>query len=389
MRAAVLGVAILIVILPSWGLASGSLGSSPTVLGPSGHVRSEIASASFNVGSNSITFADYSMYNGKFLSEAAKRDLLGSVPAGGLSLCSSAEAGGGGLVRDRVGFTVRVRAGESLTLPKDVLDLVLLGNETGRTYDLEGAEGEALAVGELGISCSKGLTWLGRDITLGGAVKMLKGLAYGGIVQADGSLHSGDRLIDGDGRIALRTARGGIGYAIDMGVAHKTHSDMVISIYITDLASLVRWNSGCREEINTFLFDNVSLGTEDPDSLIKTDNLSREIPGFTSHLAPRLDLAVATCWHGYDLAATYRQALRSGALASDKPAFSVAGARDLTSWAALGCSVGWDGMTGMTEGLSVSLGKRTRFELGASVSPSPLRSSLKGLSLDLSLYRVL
>jgi hypothetical protein len=377
-----------LVLIPQVSVAFGSDDAPPLL---AGREISEIEyfSLGLNLGSNGFSLGDYGMYNGRFLTDSHKRDIVGSVPDGGLSIFSTAEAQGGGAVIGELVLTMAVRAGENARMPRDVLELVLFGNETGKTYRLDDATGDAVALAEMGAFYSWQVASLGENTALGGGIRVIKGLAYGGITQARGSLHSGETSISGDGRIELRTARGGMGYGMDLGLRHRTHNHIDIYVYVRNVFSTVRWNRGCREEVNTFLFDNVILGGDDPDSLIESANESRDIAAFTTRMVPQLHLAVARPVSGMDLALIYKQGLGNGALVTSEPEFTLRARRRVRSWLEVEGALGWDGRTGMKEGLLARLGRRTRLVLGIGVSQAPWPSSLKQLSLDLGVTRLL
>jgi hypothetical protein len=373
---------------PALLAAAGMHAGLPPVAGQK-DTEVEFFSLGLVFGNNGFSLGDYGMYNGSFLTQGQKRDIVSSVPDGGLGIFSAAEARGGGVSIGNVAISMTFRAGENVNFPKDVLDLVLFGNETGRTYHLDDTAGEALASAEMGAFYSRRVPALGDHTSIGGGVRVIKGFAYGGITSAHGSLHSGETGISGDGRIELRTARGGTGYALDLGFHHRTHTDITIYTYVRDAFSTIRWTKGCREDVNTFLFDNVVLGGDDPDSLITSANESHDIAAFTTRQVPQLHLAVAKPWSGTDFGFVYRQGLGNGAFTSSKPEFTLWAARSVRSWLEIDGSIGWDGRTGMKEGLLARLGKRTRFVIGIGVSPAPWPSSLKQLSLDVGVTRLL
>ena len=388
MNGLVTAVIVMVVLLLPATIVAGGLEARLPNPAPYGRPEACIFSLGLVLGSNSVSLSDYGIYNGSFLSESQKRDLVGSVPDGGLSLFSSAEASGGGVVLGDVEIRVGLRAGENANLPREVLELVLFGNEVGRTYRLDGTSGEALVTAEIGAFYSQHVPALGPGAVIGG-LRVLKGLAYGGVNQARGSLYSGAGGIDGNGRIELRTAKGGTGYALDLGFQYRTHSDITICTYIENALSMLRWNKGCRREVNTFLFDNVVLGSDDPDSLIKSANESHDIGSFTTRCVPNLYLVIAHPWSGTDYELAYKQGLGNGALASSKPELVMRAARNFKSWMELEASLGWSGRTGITEGMQARLGKRTKLVIGIRVSPAPWPSSLKGLSLDFGVTRLL
>jgi hypothetical protein len=380
--------AVLVIAAPG-ALALGGLGRSPVLAGSSGEAEVDLFSMGFDVGSNGPSWGDYALYNGEFLSDQDKRDLLGSVPGSGLRVLSFANLGGGSTIFGRTGIAVRARAGENARMPKDVLDLMLMGNEVGRTYHLDNTAGEALALLEAEIFYSREVGWLGGGTFVGGAAKYLHGMAYGGITEACGSLYSGADELTGDGRVVVRTARGGKGYSFDLGATHLLYSDIAISLYVVDAFSSISWDRGCREEINTFLLDDVVLGSEDPDSLVTAESESRPIGAFSTGLKPQLRIALSKSRGRNNFGLAYRQGLGDGALTSGHPEILVWAGRDLSDWFGLEGCLGWDGIAGVREGFQLRLGSQTRFRLGLGFAPSPLPSSMKRMVFDLAVTRVL
>jgi hypothetical protein len=349
----------------------------------------ELFSLDLDLGSNGWGPGDYSLYGGRFLSEGDKQELLGSIPESGYRVVAGVEAGGGATIANGIGLRVGGRAGENVNIPRDVLDLLLMGNEVDRTYDLRDTGGEVAALAEASIFYSRRISLLGGETCIGGAVKLVKGLAYGGVAEAGGTLYSGADELSGDGRIVLRTSMGGMGYGADFGVCHRTGSDFTFSIYVQDVLSSITWTDRCEEEINTFLFENVVLGGEDPDSLITSESESRTLDSFRTRLSPKVMIGVNKTWAGTDIGATYRQGLGSGPFHHGKPEALVWGGRRITGWFEFQACIGYDGIAGIKEGVRLEFGGRTRLAVGAGFAPSPVPSSVRHASLNLALVRTL
>ena len=105
----------------------------------------QLLSVDAGLGNNSFRGTQYNRYTGAFLDEAAKQDILGSIPRSGLRLDGNARVDATALTFGTFGFAVSGRAGASGTVPKDLFDLVLRGNELDRIYSAVTLGGEAIA----------------------------------------------------------------------------------------------------------------------------------------------------------------------------------------------------------------------------------------------------
>jgi len=359
---------------------------NPALYSVRGASRVDFFSVRAGAGNNAFSMDDYSLYNGKFITEGDKQEILGSVPESGLSTRAQAYAGAGAALQGRFYVAGGGRAGENSTIPDDILDLALYGNEVGRTYCMDGASGEAMAVADLSLAYSMPLSLRGREFFAGARVHYLKGLAYGGVVSAGGSLYTGEESLTGEGEMVVRTAEGGSGYSLDLGLAHRTYSHIIISAYILNAVSGIRWSDGCKEEINSVIAQNVSFGDSDLDSLIDDYHETRELAGFSTSIAPVLGLGLEKNTRWTYLSILYTQGLRQGAFTSGEPRLSVTGAWDSVWIMDLRVGLAYESGFGLDERIEIGFGRSPRFEIGAGFAPIPYASSMKqfGLTLGMS-----
>lgn len=351
--------------------------------------RVDFLSAGASAGNNAFSLGDYSLYNGSFLTDADKACILESVPESGLDTRAYAHAGMGALIKKRIYVAGCGRAGETSTMPRDVLDLALYGNELGRTYSLDGASGEAMAVADMSLAYSAPLSLSGREFFVGARLHLIKGLAYGGVVRAGGLIHTDEAGLSGEGEIVTRTARGGSGYALDIGISRHIYTHIIIHAYILNAVSSITWTQGCKQEVNTFLAENVAFGETDLDSLVTDFHESRDVGRFTTGLAPIIGIGMEKSTRWAYLTVLYSQGFRSGAFTSGRPRISVEGAWQSVWFMDIGVGLAYESGFGLAESVRTGLGESLRVELGAGFSPLPYGSSMKQLGFTMGLsYRL-
>lgn len=362
---------------------------NPALYGVRGASRVDIFSINASAGNNAFSMGDYSLYNGKFITEGDKEEILGSVPESGLDTRACAYAGAGAALGGRFYVAGGGRAGENSTVPEDILDLALYGNEVGRTFCMDGASGEAMAVADISLAYSMPLSLRGREFFAGARLHYLKGLAYGGVVRAGGSLYTGEASLTGEGEMVVRTAEGGSGYSLDIGLAQRTYSHIIISAYMLNIMSGMNWTDACREEVNGIIARNVSFGDSDPDSLIDDYHETRDLAGFSTRIAPVFGLGIEKNTRWTYLSVLYTQGLRQGAFTSGKPRLAVTGAWDSVYIMDLRVCLAYEADFGLGERVEIGFGRSPRFEIGAGFAPLPYASSLKqfGLTVGMS-YRL-
>jgi hypothetical protein len=359
---------------------------NPALYSVRGAGRVDLLSLSAGAGNNAFSVGDYSLYNGSFITEADKDDILASVPESGLDTRTHAYAGAGAAIGGGFYIAAGARAGQNSTMPRDVLDLALRGNEIARTYCMDNASGEAMAVADISLAYSTPVSLTGRYFFVGARLHYLKGLAYGGVLGASGCLTTEEESLSGEGELVMRTSQGGSGYSLDIGVSHRTYSHIIISAYMLNAVSAMHWNERCKEEVNGVVAENVSFGTSDLDSLIDDYHETHDLEGFTTNLAPVLGLGFEKNTHWTYLSVLYTQGFRQGAFATGRPRLAVTGSWESVWIVDLRLGLAYESGFGFDERVQIGIGQSPRFEIGAGFAPLPYASSMKqfGLSLGMS-----
>jgi hypothetical protein len=362
---------------------------NPALYGLRGAHRVDLLSVEAGAGNNAFSIGDYALYNGSFLTTADKDEILGAVPGSGLDIRAYAYAGAGAAIGGRFYIAAGGRAGQNSTVPRDLLDLVLYGNEVGRTYSMDGTSGEAMAVGDISLACSVPVGLYGREFFAGARIHYLEGLAYGGVARAGGALRTDEESLSGEGEVVTRTAEGGAGYALDLGLAHRTYSHIIISLYVLNAMSGLRWREVCREEVNSVIARNVSFGASDLDSLVEDYHETRDLAGFSTSPSPILGLGLEKAVGGTYVSALYTQGFRQGAFTSSRPRLCLAGVWESVWVMDVQAGFAYEWGFGLDETVRIGLGHSPRFEVGAGFAPLPFASSIKHLSVSLGMsYRL-
>jgi hypothetical protein len=366
----------------------GSLDPNPALVGFSGESRVDFISLRASAGNNSFSIGEYSLYNGKFLTGADKARIMGSVPESGLDTRAHVSVGGGASWNRGIRLVGWLRAGQVSRMPRDVLDLALFGNEPGRTYDLNGASGEAMGLAGMSIAYAGAVGFSGREVFLGAGLNLLKGLAYDGVVRAEGFIHTGEEGITSAGELVTRTSEGGTGYSLDIGLACISYYDITISTYVLNVASAMHWTSGCVEETNRLIIDSASLGSSDPDSLIEDFYERKTLESFESSISPIAGIRLERDMGWALVSLGYSQGLGPDAFTSGNPRVAASGTWASVRLVDLRADVAYEAGFGLEESVEVGFGRRPRLEFGAGFSPLPYASSIRQVAVSLGLsYR--
>lgn len=300
---------------------------NPANLGLSDHHRFSVNLVSFGVGAGNNSFSKslYDLYNGTFLDENDKRDILDRVPEKGLGVDSEAEVQVLGLAYKYVALTQTGVIASDLTLAKDFLDLTLFGNELDRRYSFEGSEGQAWAVSSFGLSAGIPVSLSPfREFAVGLSAKYLLGFAYAEVIEARGFLlTTWEKGIETEGGTTLRTAMGGSGVAFDVGVAGTLNERWSVSLSLLNPISTITWSKDAEEQRYAYSQKKDSLFAQDfdeeSDSLFETTDEVKSIGSFGSKLPAELRAGAAYTTKKLIVAFDYTQGFTDGPGVSTTP----------------------------------------------------------------------
>ncbi|MCX6829123.1 MAG: hypothetical protein NT002_07535 [candidate division Zixibacteria bacterium] len=308
------------------GLAKGVYAPlyNPANIGLSGYRQAglELAGIGAEISNNSFTLSDYNSYTGAILTENDKSTILGKIPAEGLKITADIEASVMSLSVGSFVLSLNGNAATEVNLGKDALELFLEGNGLADTFSLDGMYSEAIAFASAGLSYGTTLMRLGsHELAVGGTFRYIRGFGYEKVIELRGGVVTLASGFNGEGTMIARTATGGTGYSTDIGAALKLSNSYTAGIALRNFLSHMTWNKNTEEHGYHFSFDSLTLATMN-DSIVVSDEYSRDIPGFESTLPTVMRVGLAHTAGKLLWAVDWEQGFRLAAGATSKPRIS-------------------------------------------------------------------
>ena len=309
---------------------------NPANLGLSGDrsVVVGLPNMGFEFGNNAFSMDVYERYNGKYLTEQDKSDIL-DLFRDGWRFDTSFRCDVFGLSVGRVGVKHWVEFASSFTMTQAPFEMLLRGTEVGKTISLDdlGAELRLLDVTALSyaqpIPISFDISKSGRfritELALGATVKYIVGGAYAKLETPEGRLVFDEYTMHGVGEAQIETAgvkwnlgsdeeddepefypgKIGGGLALDLGVATVLNNDLTVSVGLVNLIGGVTWDTHCERAVFSFRGESDVLSSvegttedgvmisEDGDTLFVSSDTSYAIESFESDIPTVLNVGVA------------------------------------------------------------------------------------------------
>ena len=267
---------------------------NPALLGlpfsPSVSVR--LFEAGARASNNAWSLDQYNKYDGATWGDAAKSDILGSVPQDGLTFATSALGGAGVSVGPAGVYLDGVGAGLG-NVSKDGLDFALNGNSLDRVYSLTGTTGQ-------GYASAQALFGLAIPLHAGPGEAQAFGIQVGyerGIRWEQGTALSASFQASSDTASALgdflyREGTRGSGYTVGVGYARMAEGGARMSFAIRDLLNRTTWTGTDR---GYHLRGTHGLsGTENFDSLFSSSTDPAVPVQFSTRRAPVVSAGVVS-----------------------------------------------------------------------------------------------
>lgn len=316
----------------------------------------KLFSVSGRVGNNAFSLADYNKYNGAYLSESDKQDILAKIPNDGLVLDFVATASALSFSVGAFALTTEVIGGANGTLPKDPVELALMGNKIGEPVTAVGSGGLGWSAASIGISYGRKVWSLqGWDISAGASLKYLRGLGYysaEGVSAQAVALATGFK---GSGGLTSIDAQGGNGYAVDLGFAVQgTHAQY--GLVFKNLLAAINWGRKLEKTVYSFQFENITVDNSN-DSLWSSENHKVAIKSLRSRPPLEIEMGGSRKFGKLLTAVSYQQGFEKTAFVSPNPRLALGGEYPVLGFAdlRLGFAVGGvDGMSAAT-GLGINV----------------------------------
>jgi hypothetical protein len=294
---------------PSWNPATLAWGSRLSI---------SVVSAHAALRNNSFTLGDYNDFNGRVWNEDDKQGILDRIPGSAFEGKLVASASLPGVAWKGWAFTVVNVAVGRACLPKDFARLILYGNDPNREFTLQGSDGDGIAWSEFRLSHGREVaqfTWdrsdLGRiALAAGASLKIVRGWGYGEVLRVSGGLQTSLDGVTGESDLWARSAAGGNGFSLDLGLAARSSSGWDAALAVQNPISSVTWSRTPQEHLERATANQISLGDMDQDveDLIVDTTFSNPIASFKRSLPANLTLAA-----GHRVGPTYVEGdLRQG-----------------------------------------------------------------------------
>jgi hypothetical protein len=372
------------------GLAKGVYAPlyNPANIGLSGYNQPglEIAGAGAEIRNNSFTLSDYNDYTGAILGDDDKSAILGKIPASGLELTARAQASALSLSMGGIVLSTNGVAASDINLSKDVVELILEGNQLDDTVSLNDMFSEAVAYASIGLSYGQSIYKSGtRQLSIGGTFKYIRGIAYEDITEHNGQISTSMTGFDGEGTVVARTATGGSGYALDIGAALKLSDNYTLGAAITNFLSSISWNHETEEHYYHFRMDTATVDNMEDDSVVISDDYSQAIASFKTDLPSILRVGIANTSGKLIWALDWEQGFRLGAGVSSKPRLSAGAEYKLISFLPFRAGYALGGGKGSTLSFGTGINLAAFYlDMAATNHGSFTSGSSKGLHLAVS-----
>jgi hypothetical protein len=345
-----------------------------------------ILSLGISAGNNSLTLGQYNRYNGSFLTSEDKQTILNSIPDDGLDFSLDAEILALGISRGNLALFLCGGGTSDFLLPKDPIQVLFFGNEINDTILLSGSDGEAFASADLGLSYGRSV-WKrdNKEVLFGITARYIRGLTYEKVSQAQGELFTLETGINGQGDFLVRSATGGWGYGLDLGVTMEHDKKWSFGLSFMNLVNRIRWNRDAEHRVYQVQIDSLLAENFDMDSMIIEHSYTEAISPFTTRIPASINAGVAYRGKEVLLSFDLKQGFRKGMGSSGKLTASLGAEYKLLRWLDLrgGISMGEDKGITLASGLGLNLGVY-HLDLGAAVQRGLWPTNSKGINLAIS-----
>ncbi|UCE67105.1 MAG: hypothetical protein JSU85_03575 [Candidatus Zixiibacteriota bacterium] len=274
----------------------------------------------FGVGAalkkNIFTLADYNKYNGQFLTDGDKENILNSIPADGLRLDAIGEASALNFSVGNFALVSKGYGASSLNIDRDPLELIFYGNAVVDEISLDNTYGEGYGIADIAASYGHPvMQWENGEFAVGGSFHYLRGFAYQKVIESEGSISTTDTGFVGDAHMTILSSLGGSGYALDLGLAVKFDRTWYFSAAWQNAYSRMIWDKDTEMMIYTFNMEPITAydfsDSAASDSLITSSDTTVAADPFSSDLPSTMRLGLTKEFNQFLFSFDWEQALET------------------------------------------------------------------------------
>jgi hypothetical protein len=201
-------------------------------------------------------------YTGGYLTDKDKAELLDFFPDDGLNINPLIQMRILEMSFGRWAFSIGAEVTGALALPKSLFHLVFFGNEFNKPIDLSDTNVEMQSVVTVALAHGREVTIpilsdYVEKLSAGVAIKALIGVGYAGFDKMQGSITTYQDRIQLDGDMEATYGVGGLGMALDIGLAANINKKMAASVSINNLFGYVNWGINEAEKVEYSLFTEI------------------------------------------------------------------------------------------------------------------------------------
>jgi hypothetical protein len=194
---------------------------------------------------NAFGLESYRRYNGAYLDEADKSDILATIADKGLVGRAGVSARPFSIAVGPAALSLQTRALTRITLAEELFSLLFKGNALDVAYDFAPAEGQAMVLSDIALSYG-----YSPPFTLRGVHSLCFGLSghyyigsyYGEVERMQARALTGTTLAQADGLAWLRKAEGGRGWGLDLGMTAVINAHFRAGLVAENLITRVEWD---------------------------------------------------------------------------------------------------------------------------------------------------
>jgi len=291
---------------------------------PRGAVDVLLFGITADLDNNAFSYSTYRKYNGTYLDEGDKTDLLEMISEDGLIL-----HGGASLHPIAVSFgsfavSVSGLGSARSSVAQDIFTLLLRGNEVGREYLFKPASGRALAAADYAFSAAHAFRLAGvsgPQLAVGMNLHYLHGYLNGETRRMQARALTEFSSIRGDGSALVRHARDGDGLAVDLGLSGRLSKSWYLSLTAQNLAAQIRWVRETRATMADFNLDATNVekilrDDVDMDEVVVHQDTTMYIPPYVTRIPVVFALGAGFERNRLRAAMAYRVGVARSALTS-------------------------------------------------------------------------
>lgn len=284
-----------------------------------------IISASAAVSNNSFTKGDVYQYEGKYWDQNMKNDILSKIPDDGLSLNAAASIRAFSFSIKNFAIAFDGDGDGYARLDKTPFELLLDGNQMGQTYMFNDVDGRGAGLASVSFSWGQPVEVDFADaFSWGSTLRFSYGIYKARLENVSSSLVVDDYGMDIRSEYMAQYARGGFGWALDIGAAMQKGDKWTYGFGLMNLIGTIPWKKDAKMVFGSVEGASISiedLAADDKEErgVVQDTSWTNDITGFAEKMPTSMHLGAAYREGDYLISMDYIQGFRRGIYVSTAP----------------------------------------------------------------------